>query len=84
MFGAHLPDGVLKRHALFIAPKLNSQDVVAATANVRAEWFQLFSAYLSECPENKGVLLMLRDPEFDESLIELLEGMRDDGKEFPL
>ena len=84
VFGAHLPDGPVKRHALFIAPKLNSQDVVAATANTRAAWFELFSAYLSECPENRGILLMLRNPEFDEELISLLQAMRDGGKEFPL
>ncbi len=73
VFGAHLTDGPAKRHAAFILPHLRTDEWMGATPDQRAAWFELFSAYCVESERDRGVLLALKDPEFDERLVLLTE-----------
>ena len=84
IFAAHLPDGMMKRHALFVVPLLGSRDFIEATPEQRASWFEIFSAYCIESPRDKGLLLAFRAPDFDERLIALIETVRESLGDYPL
>ena len=84
VFAAHLPDGMLKRHSLFILPLLTAPDFVDATPDQRASWFEIFSAYCIESPRDKGILLAFRSPDFDERLIDVLDTLREKLGDYPL
>jgi len=84
IFGAHLPDGPAKQHSLFLLPRLASQHFADATPEIRASWFEVFSAYCAEVEDQNGILLALRKPDFDEELIEIVEAMKEGGMEYPL
>lgn len=84
VFAAHLPDGAVKRHARFVLPRLRSAHFVDATPETRSSWFQVFSAYCIESEVDRGILLSFKESHFDESLIAILDSMRENGWEFPL
>ncbi len=63
---------------LFVLPLLTGASLVQATSEERAAWFEVFEGYLIESKLDHGVLLMLKDPAFDDVLWELLEEMRND------
>lgn len=83
IFAAHLPDGPVKRHSMFVLPLFKSKDLVGSTLDQRAEWFEVFSAYCAESPADKGILLALRDGQFDQKLIELVEATNKELREYP-
>lgn len=66
----------------FILPLLTSASLLAATAEERERWFELFDGYWIESKPDRGLLLTLKDPQFDQELVELLEQMRLDGYTF--
>jgi hypothetical protein len=84
IFAAHLPDGPVKRDSLFILPRLSSHHFTDATPDTRKSWFEIFSAYCIESDEHRGILLALKEPDFDEELIAILEAMKENGEEYPL
>lgn len=83
IFAAHLPDGIVKRNALFVLPLFKSADFIQSTPLQRTEWFEIFSGYCIESPADKGILLALRDWEFDEKLIALVQATNEVLREYP-
>jgi hypothetical protein len=83
IFAAHLPDGIVKKNSLFVLPLFQSLDFIDATPEQRAAWFEIFSAYCVESPRDKGILLALRDGQFDEKLIALVEATSDKMQDYP-
>jgi hypothetical protein len=68
----------------YILPLLQSNDVVDATLKERAQWFEVFHVYCVESKPDKGILLATKDVDFDETLIALVEELREDGIEYPV
>ena len=66
----------------FILPLLTSASLLDATADERKRWFELFDGYWIESKPDKGLLLVLKAPDFDLELVELLDQMRLDGYTF--
>lgn len=83
IFAAHLPDSMMKRHSLFVLPLFKSMDFMNATIEQRTTWFEIFSAYCIESPQDNGILLALRDGQFDERLIALVEATNEKVQEYP-
>jgi hypothetical protein len=83
LFAAHLPDGTVKRHALIVLPLFKSMEFIDATAEQRTAWFEIFSAYCIESPRNNGVLLAIRDGQFDERLISLVRSTNEKIQGYP-
>src|SRR5438445_12997458 len=83
IFAAHLPDGPVRRHALFVLPRLRSHHFTEATPETRKRWFEIFSGYCIESEADKGILLALKHPSFDERLIEIINAMREKDQEYP-
>jgi hypothetical protein len=83
LFAAHLPDGIVKRHALFVLPMFQSMDFIRATPEQRAAWFDIFSAYCIESPRDNGILLAFRDGQFDEKLIALVQATKEKMQDYP-
>ena len=77
-FGEPFREDPSYRGLLFVLPLLSGASLVNATPDARAEWFELFDGYCIESKPDKGVVLACKDPQFDEHLIGILEGMRDD------
>src|SRR6266700_670209 len=83
IFASHLPDGPVRRHALFVLPRLRSHHFIEATPETRKKWFEIFSGYCIESETDKGILLALKDPLFDEKLIGIIDAMREKDQEYP-
>ena len=64
---------------MFVLPLFTSETLVQSTPEQRAAWFDVFDGYLMESKVDRGVLLAIKQPDFDETLIALVEGLRDDG-----
>lgn len=67
---------------MFVLPLLTSASVLEATGDERARWFGVFDGYWIESKPDNGLLLVMKDPQFDLVLGEVLERMRDDGINF--
>jgi len=63
----------------FILPLLTAKSVMDAPPDTRKDWFELFDGYWIESKPDRGLLLVLENPDFDDDLLELLEEMREDG-----
>jgi hypothetical protein len=63
----------------FILPLLTAKSVMDAPPDTREKWFQLFDGYWIESNPDGGLLLVLKKPNFDDDLQELLEQMRQDS-----
>jgi hypothetical protein len=64
---------------LFILPLVSSESLLASLEEERAAWFSAFDAYFVESQQDFGLVLALKDPDFDEPLNDLLQNMREDG-----
>jgi hypothetical protein len=84
LFAAHLADGPVKRHSLFVLPRLTGPHFADATPATRATWFQVFSCYCAEIEDQGGILLAMKEPDFDDTLIEIIEAMKEAEKEYLL
>ncbi|WP_158819339.1 hypothetical protein [Granulicella sp. S156] len=83
MFGDGLQDSLQYDGLAFVLPLLDTGHFFAATAEQRAEWFQLFGGYLRESPHDKGILFACKDDPA-EVLAPVTESMKQDGLRFPL
>jgi hypothetical protein len=63
----------------FILPLFTAKSVTDAAPDTRKLWFELFDGYWIESKPDRGVLLVLKNPDFDQELQDLLEGMHEDG-----
>lgn len=63
----------------FILPLLTAKSVMDVSPDIRKSWFQLFDGYWIESKPDGGLLLVLKNPDFDHDLQELLEQMRQDN-----
>jgi hypothetical protein len=68
----------------FVIPLLRAEDLLSASAETREEWFGVFDGYCLESKADKGLLLAMKDQDFNEKLRQLLVTMRNDGLEYPL
>ncbi|HEX3437411.1 MAG TPA: hypothetical protein VHT24_11645 [Pseudacidobacterium sp.] len=67
---------------LFVLPLLNSASFMNATVEQRAVWFDVFDGYCIESKADRGVLLALKEPDFDDHLVALLQAMREAGDKY--
>ena len=82
VFGEPFKDSASFDGLPFILPLLTSASLLDATADERKRWFELFDGYWIESKPDKGMLLVLKDPDFDLELVELIDQMRLDGYTF--
>jgi hypothetical protein len=82
VFGEPFKDSASFDGLPFILPLLTSASLLDATADERKRWFELFDGYWIESKPDKGLLLVLKAPDFDLELVELLDQMRLDGYTF--
>ncbi|NYF78654.1 hypothetical protein [Granulicella arctica] len=64
---------------MFVLPLLTSTSLLDATVEQRATWFSVFDAYFCESKVDRGMLLALKNPAFDDELNELIRTMKEDG-----
>jgi hypothetical protein len=64
---------------VFVLPLLSSASLLEATVEQRALWFSVFDGYFCESKLDRGVLLALKNPDFDDELIEIVRTMKEDG-----
>lgn len=83
-FGEPFRSDASYRGLLFVLPLFTSEALVQSTPEQRAAWFDVFDGCVMESKVDRGVLLAVRQPDFDESLMEVVEGMRDDGLAYRL
>jgi hypothetical protein len=84
VFGKTIQDDPVLKNAAFVLPLLSSRDFFAAAPETRQQWFDVFDGYCTESPEDRGILIAVKDPAFDAPLSALLEQMRSEGMEYPL
>lgn len=78
MFGEPFRDDPSFEGILFVIPLLFSRHFLDVSTSERQRWFELFDAYMIESPTDKGVLLAVNDPNFDEALESILNAMREE------
>lgn len=62
----------------FVLPRFSSAEILGATAEERSTWLQLFDVYLSESPEDEGMLLLTKY-EFLSEIVGVITSLRNDG-----
>jgi hypothetical protein len=82
VFGEPFRDSASFDGLPFILPLLTSASLLEATVEERKRWFELFDGYWIESKPDQGLLLVLKAPNFDPELVELLDQMRLDGYAF--
>jgi hypothetical protein len=65
----------------FVLPRLASGEILHSTAEERASWFELFTAYLMESPEDEGMLLLAK-ADSQPQIVQVLESLRKDGYQY--
>ena len=68
--------------ARFVVPLLKTRDFFERPAEDCERWFELFDAYLTESPEDQGILLASKN-DIDEILVSVVERMTSDGLNYP-
>lgn len=79
MFGESLRSDANFKGLLFVLPLLSGRLATAASAEERARWFNLFTGYFIESKEDKGLVLLISEPGYDEALSLIVQGMERDG-----
>jgi hypothetical protein len=79
VFGGPIEDDPSFPGLPFVLPLLTAASVVAVSPDERQRWFTVFDGYWIESKPDKGLLLVIKDADFDEILIDILEGMRAEG-----
>ncbi len=82
LFGAGLENEAQFRGLSFVLPLLKSGDFFAQPAEECGKWFQLFDVYVNESPADGGVILAT-GPDFEDTLIEVLKKMQEEGLTYP-
>lgn len=83
LFGQGLEERPEYPGVSFVLPLLNSEHFFAATAEMRAKWFDVFDVYLRESRKNKGLLLAFANEAHQTTLHDVMRSMRDDGVLYP-
>jgi hypothetical protein len=83
VFGRGLEQHPQYKGFLFIVPLLESRDFFTQARESVEEWFQVFDVYVNESPRDGGVLLATR-LQLEDTLSDIIEGMRAEDKEFPV
>jgi hypothetical protein len=78
MFGAGLESRSEYQGMAFILPLLESAHFFLASAELRAQWFELFDVYLNESEKDKGIVLAFKQEKYLEDFLSVLESMRTD------
>jgi hypothetical protein len=81
-FTAMSPGDERLQKARFVVPLLKSRDFFERPTEDCERWFQLFEVYLTESPEDQGILLASRN-EMEEMLVSVVERMTNDGLNYP-
>jgi len=79
VFGEPFREDPSYKGMAFILPLLSSQSILDATPEQRQIWFSVFDGYLIESKQDRGMILAVKDPAFDEVLKDLIKQMREDG-----
>ncbi len=79
VFGSPFRQSSSYRGLLFVLPLFTGESLVQAMPEDRAAWFAVFEGYFIESKVDHGMLLVLKDPDFDDRLQQLVDGMREDG-----
>jgi hypothetical protein len=79
IFGEPFRDDASYDGLPFILPLLTAKSVMDASPETREKWFGLFDGYWIESKPDNGLLLVLKNADFDQDLQQLLEEMRADG-----
>ena len=64
---------------MFTLPLFTSGSLLQSTQDERKRWFGVFDGYFIESRPDKGMLLALKNPQFDETLEGIVGNMRKDG-----
>ena len=75
MFGAGLENKPEYQGMAFILPLLESAHFFLASAELRAQWFELFDVYLNESEKDKGIVLAFKQEKYLEDLLSVLDSM---------
>jgi hypothetical protein len=63
---------------LFVLPLFNSKTLLSASSDQRSVWFSVFDAYFAESKVDRGMVLAMKNPSFDDELSEIVVAMRED------
>src|SRR5262249_43366976 len=61
----------------YVLPLLAARDFFRATPTQRTQWFEVFDVYCIESKPDKGMLFAFKDRHFDDTMIELVQELRD-------
>ncbi len=75
VFGEPIREEALYQGVPFILPKLDAAAFTAAKPEQLEAWFSVFHACCIESEKDKGLLLAVKDPDFDETLQAILDEM---------
>lgn len=84
IFGQPMQDDPSFPGIPFVLPKFRSQDFFRASPEDRERWFGAFDVYCAESKADNGMIVAMKDTGFDESLIAIVDELRDAGLEYPL
>lgn len=82
LFGAGLQDDPGFKGSRFVMPLLRTADFFEQPEEQFEKWFSLFDVYVSESPSDQGILMASR-LDLKEDLAGLLDGMKEEGLEYP-
>lgn len=83
VFGKGLEEDPSFEALPFIIPYWKAGELLAATPDDLAQWFDVFDLWITESPDDRGILLASKD-DLDLLLIDILEKMRQDGNFHPM
>ncbi len=83
VFGEPVREEAMYQGVPFILPKLDAAAFTSATPEQLAAWFGVFHAYCIESEKDKGLLLSVKEPDFDETLQAILDEMMAEKLEYP-
>jgi hypothetical protein len=78
IFGAGLPRNLEYEGILFVLPRLASQDFFAQTDQQIRRWFEVFDVYVTESPEDRGIVMAGKD-DLTSVVASIVEKMRSKG-----
>jgi hypothetical protein len=79
VFGEPFRETPSYKGLLFVLPLFTSETLLSATSQQRSVWFAVFDAYFAESQVDRGMLLAMKNPSFDEELSEIVRTMGEDG-----
>ena len=79
LFGAGLESKPEYPGIAFILPLLDGSQFFLASAELRAQWFDLFDVYVNESKKDQGIILAFQKKEYEMVLLDVLDSMRRDG-----